>query len=73
MVEPTVKRKRGRPSKAEPKLAPEKAKSVSTTDEAAMPAADEEKDEMLDFLCSHISDEVSFSSYSCKQMPSRLL
>ena len=46
---------------------------MSTTDEAAMPAADEEKDEMVDFLCSHIPDEASFSSYGRKRMPSRLL
>jgi len=67
-----VKRKRGRSSKAKSKSVPEKAKSISTT-EPAIPAADEEKDEMLDFLYSYIPDEASFLSYGRKRMSSRLL
>src|SRR6266487_1744312 len=63
-------KRRGRP-KAKPKVKP--TPTPEPTIESSMPPADEEPNEMLDFLQSNIPDEVSFSNYGRKRMPSRLL
>ena len=71
-AEPLIKRSRGRPRKST-STAESKSESTNLGPAAATPPADEEPNKMLDFLQSNISDEVSFSNYSCKKMPSRLL
>ena len=59
-MELIIKRKHGRLLKIEPKLV------LMIETEATISAINKEKNEMLDFLYSHIPDKASFSSYGCK-------
>src|SRR6266487_4981717 len=56
-------------SRGRPRVKP----TPKSTNESSMPPADTEPNEMMNFLHSNISDEVSFSNYGRKRMPSRLL